>query len=360
MKIFKIVLTGGPCAGKTTAVEQIKKELKEKNIPCIVWNEVATELINSGIKPWEWEPFEFQSFVLEKCMLNEEISSHYKVKNEDKEGIVVILFDRAIYDNMAYLNESSEFFKLLRFHGLDPMKTLDSYDLVIDMLSLATCKPIDYNIINNLARTETPEEACEKDLKTSQAWANHRNLKIMSSVVSEAEEIEMIKKTIYDFIDGKYEDKVTRFLVDSENSDLSAYNNYIAIDTDSFYLDTCDDSKCKVSQNRCNGVSYTLEIYKDVDDRRIKTTSTIISEEYYNDLLYTYNSLGEEIAKEIGFVYERNLCKLIFDGNNVILEIHSNNVNDDIKIPNNINVIREINSNEMNFGTKFKKKVLNK
>ena len=43
MIIKKIVLTGGPCAGKTTALGNIKKYLQGKGDPFISINEIATQ-----------------------------------------------------------------------------------------------------------------------------------------------------------------------------------------------------------------------------------------------------------------------------------------------------------------------------
>ena len=36
MKVKKIVLTGGPCAGKTTALQQIEREFTEKGYHVLI------------------------------------------------------------------------------------------------------------------------------------------------------------------------------------------------------------------------------------------------------------------------------------------------------------------------------------
>ena len=51
-KILKIVITGGPCAGKSSALEYLINYYQEQNIKVFYINEVATELINQGIAPW--------------------------------------------------------------------------------------------------------------------------------------------------------------------------------------------------------------------------------------------------------------------------------------------------------------------
>ena len=48
-KIFNFVLTGGPCGGKSTAINKIYQDLSERGYKVLIVPETATELINSGI-----------------------------------------------------------------------------------------------------------------------------------------------------------------------------------------------------------------------------------------------------------------------------------------------------------------------
>ena len=49
VEIAKIVITGGPCAGKTTALARIEQDLSEKGYHVFIVGESATELIKGGI-----------------------------------------------------------------------------------------------------------------------------------------------------------------------------------------------------------------------------------------------------------------------------------------------------------------------
>ena len=53
MKISKIVLTGGPCAGKTTGMSWIIDNFTKRGYKVLVVAETATELIEGGAYPWE-------------------------------------------------------------------------------------------------------------------------------------------------------------------------------------------------------------------------------------------------------------------------------------------------------------------
>ena len=54
MSVIKIVLTGGPCAGKTTALAKIVEYFdnhRDTKTGVVVLPETATELIKAGLKP---------------------------------------------------------------------------------------------------------------------------------------------------------------------------------------------------------------------------------------------------------------------------------------------------------------------
>ena len=52
VELIKIVITGGPCAGKTTAMTWIQKEFEKKGYRVLFVPETATELITGGVAPW--------------------------------------------------------------------------------------------------------------------------------------------------------------------------------------------------------------------------------------------------------------------------------------------------------------------
>ena len=62
-----IVLTGGPCAGKTTTIAKVKEDLENLGYHVLLLNECATEVINGGIRPFgdnQVSVFDFQNEIL--------------------------------------------------------------------------------------------------------------------------------------------------------------------------------------------------------------------------------------------------------------------------------------------------------
>ena len=191
--VKKIVLTGGPCAGKSSSLELIKNYISDLGYLVLVINESATELINSGIKPFGNDSVsmsEFQEIVLnyqlykEKLVLDT-IEKYYKGRE------IVILYDRGIVDYKAYVGEE-EYIKLLNKYSLNERDILDGFDLVIFLETAA--KSSGYMLENNNARSENSNEAIDLDNKLYDAWKIHKNFyKIKSNYDFSIKQNEIIK-----------------------------------------------------------------------------------------------------------------------------------------------------------------------
>ena len=185
MNIYKIVLTGGPCAGKTTVINAVKEKLIKAGYYVIVVPETAAELIRNGIIPNDdrGHTLRFQELVLETQARKEKIVEAYcECIKDSKIGIVdnskgiVVLYDRGIMDNRAYLSYE-DYNNMLKKYNYNELEIIDQYDLVINLISLATTNPEAYCLDG--IRYESPEEAAKRDVITSGAWLLHRNLKIV-------------------------------------------------------------------------------------------------------------------------------------------------------------------------------------
>ena len=63
-KLTKIVITGGPCAGKTTAIERVKLYYQNLGYCVLVVAETPTEIIKSGITLEEFGKIPFQKAII--------------------------------------------------------------------------------------------------------------------------------------------------------------------------------------------------------------------------------------------------------------------------------------------------------
>jgi len=169
----KIVLTGGPCSGKTTVIESLKQKYSDR---IIFVPEIATMLLSAGFPvpgqdiAWsqEWQDA-FQAAVL-PLQINLEKVYCLKAKTA---GIETLICDRGILDGAAYCQDGLSNFCLT--HRIDHDEALNNYEMVIHLESLATAYPHLYGQTNNQQRFESLEEAQQLELKTRLAWANHAN-----------------------------------------------------------------------------------------------------------------------------------------------------------------------------------------
>ena len=69
LNIVRICLTGGPCAGKTTAIAEIKQELTQLGIKILVVPEAATILMKGGAMIVSTGFTEAQGLMFQKCLM---------------------------------------------------------------------------------------------------------------------------------------------------------------------------------------------------------------------------------------------------------------------------------------------------
>ena len=198
-----IVLTGGPCAGKTTTISCVKECLESLGYHVLLLNECATELINGGIRPFGENAvpvFDFQNEILNLQLYKEKryLDIIKKLPDDTK---CIILSDRGILDSKAYLGQEL-FTKLLEANNLHEEDLGNEYDLIIHMVTVATDIKNKYNTTTNTARFEDADEAIDLDKRTSDAWKNHKNVKVIEATEIIDEKVENVKNLIKDFLDN--------------------------------------------------------------------------------------------------------------------------------------------------------------
>ena len=102
MEITKIVITGGPCAGKTTAMSWVQNAFTQKGYRVLFVPETATELINGGVAPWTCgSSTDFQKNLLSLQLVKEKVFEA-AARTMDAEKILMVC-DRGALDNKAVM-----------------------------------------------------------------------------------------------------------------------------------------------------------------------------------------------------------------------------------------------------------------
>lgn len=199
-KITKIVLTGGPCAGKTTAMEQIKKVFSEKGYQVLFIAETATELISGGVAPWICRSnFDYQLFQMQLQMKKEEIFENAAKNIGAKHTLIVC--DRGQMDNKAYLSDA-EFDTLIHKMHWNSKDLINRYHAVFHLTTAAKGASEFYNTSNNTARTETIEEAIALDNRIIHVWKKHPYFRIIDNSTNFTEKIQRLINEISAYLDN--------------------------------------------------------------------------------------------------------------------------------------------------------------
>jgi predicted ATPase len=179
MTFTRIVITGGPCAGKTHVVEELRHRFGDT---MLVVPEVASMLLGNGYPRPSEEGFTdrwldaFQSSVL-SVQLNMENEYEHMARQR---SIPLIIYDRGILDGAAYLGKGRDYF--LKKNNLSLSEVTSRYDAVIHLESVAVSNPELYRALkeSNPARYESPEEAMTRDMAIMDAWELHGNRTVIS------------------------------------------------------------------------------------------------------------------------------------------------------------------------------------
>lgn len=176
--IIKICFTGGPCAGKTTAISSVANMLRDKGYEAMCTPEAATLIFSSGgILNMETYSM-YEGLLFQKALMGLQITLEKQfvdiisIKPIGKYAFV--LCDRGLMDGSAYI-EDKVFDGLLEESGLDRSDCLNTYDIVIHMVTAAKGAKEYYTLENNQARDEDCEDAIQLDAKLQKAWSMHPN-----------------------------------------------------------------------------------------------------------------------------------------------------------------------------------------
>lgn len=167
----KIVLTGGPCSGKTTTLRALREEFGNQ---ITLVPEVATLLLEGGFPvpgkhlEWseEWQAV-FQAAVLP---LQRSIETVYRLMAQGS-GCGLIVCDRGLLDGAAYT--PGGLVEFCRRYEVNPDEAMARYEAVIHLESLATADPQLYGKAGNGSRFEPLERAQELERATQEAWSRH-------------------------------------------------------------------------------------------------------------------------------------------------------------------------------------------
>ena len=184
-EIKKIVLTGGPCAGKTTALVKIVEYFSGMGYKVFTVPEVPTLYSTAG---WNYlTPNRQLYYEGERAILETQLALEDQVERLAEVCMkpVLIVCDRGALDISAYITPE-EWEEITAMAGSDSNQLRERYDAVLHLVSAADGAEQYYTTATNATRYEKADEeglriARELDKKVINAWSGHSHLRVINN-----------------------------------------------------------------------------------------------------------------------------------------------------------------------------------
>ena len=200
-EIFIVVLTGGPCAGKTTTLNKaLRQSIAIPNCEVFVAQEAADHIkkgnmnfVSAGCDST------FQRFIINHQLTSEQMVVITAIKHKimHPEDRAICIFDRSIMDGEAYFKKPSEYAEILKDYGLTAKSVYERSDMVVYLRSAAIGAEHAYTTSDGTKRDESIEEAALRDTKVYKAWKKHKNFVEIDNTFRFNEKLDMAISKIF-------------------------------------------------------------------------------------------------------------------------------------------------------------------
>lgn len=345
-EVIKIVLTGGPCSGKTTALAYVSEKLREQGIEVITIEERATKLILNGKTPQNLGRYEFHKLLFELQLAEE--NEKTAIANKMPCDRVVMLSDRGLLDNKAFVTQE-EFDRYSSLNGANEDIIRNSYDAVFHLVTAAAGAESSYNLTNNSARSETIEQAKMIDKEILSVWTGTPHLRVIDNSTSFDKKLERLMTEILSFLGiPKHFEIERKFLIEYPDLDvLNKMKTCRRIPITQAYLTTPDEGYFRIrKRGEDKNAVYIKTVKIKISDLKRIEIENYISEREYKEHMNKKEYITGLISKDRYCIVWNNsyyeLDVYPFWNDKATIEIELLSENQPYKLPDFIKLIREV------------------
>lgn len=344
--ITKIALTGGPCAGKTTALVRIIEHFTSLGYQVFTLPEIPTICIQAGVNYLtDDRQYHYQS---EKAtlLMQMHIEDQFMEIAAKCGKPALVVCDRGTMDISTYLPEET-WQALMNDIGTNTIQLRDSrYDAVLHLVSAANGAEEFYTTANNAARSEDARTARMLDIKLISAWNGHPHLRIIDNSRDFENKLKAVIKEISVVMGLPALNESQRNYVVEVTDNLP--ENTTECEITQTYLKSDPDTIVRLRKRGWDGsYVYMQSVKKRVSETEFIETERQISPYQYVTLLQQADPSRKTLRKiRKNFVWEKQYFELDTfldrDDGISILEIAGVKDPDAINFPPFVKVVRDV------------------
>lgn len=297
--IKKIVLTGGPCAGKTTALVRIVDHFTNLGYKVFTVPEVPTLYSLGG---WNYlTPNRKLYYEGERAILHTQLSleDQFVRLAEVCTLPTIVVCDRGTMDISAYMAPDM-WADITSREGTTPAALRQRYDAVLHLVSAADGAEQYYTTATNATRYEKADEeglriARELDKKVIHAWTGHPHLRVINNHDDFDQKLQRVIKEISGVLglpqpfeeERVYRVEITGEIPECIESDIT--QTYLTADPD-----------CEVRLRRRQWQDQVVNVHrtkKRTPDGQVVETERQVSNSLYESLLQQADPYRQTIRK---------------------------------------------------------------
>ena len=347
MSISKIVVTGGPCGGKTTALSRIQRDLTHLGYTVLIVPETATSLISGGVAPWTCGTNEEYQMCQMRLQLEKERIFEQAAATMPNDKIVIVC-DRGELDNKAYMNDE-EFTHVLAYLGKTEVELRDDYDAVFHLVTAAKGAEEFYTLENNEARYESVEEAAALDDRFIEAWTGHPHFRVIGNETDFEKKMRRLMREVTYFLGELAPYEIERkFIIEFPDlAWLESQPTCQRVEIIQSYLRSEPDREVRIRKRGSgdNWMYYLTEKTLVEGKKRMETRRRLTDREYQTLLMQADPALRQISKMRYCLTYAGQYFEIdVFPcwDDQAICEIELTAEDTEVNFPEQIRVIREV------------------
>jgi len=346
-KWVKVVLTGGPCGGKTTALSYLREHFMALGYQVVLLPELASFFSSAGIPIPAHNPALLDHFETELFLAQIALEDSMDRMLATSEKPVLMLLDRGCMDVKAYVSPEC-WAKIVAENGESEVQLRDfRYNAVLHLTTAAIGAAAFYSSEGNRHRYENPEQAAALDKRLLAAWIGHPHLRVIDNRSDFKSKMERVVRLVAECLGIPHPVEYERkFLVESFH--FPADCDHTALDIVQDYLLDQEGVEARVRRRGQDGRYLYFHTLKTPNPDGSRTEiERLISDREYESLLRFRDPLRNTIHKtRYCFVYQSHYMELdvfheTLDGMRM-LEVELSNHTESYALPPFIQVGKEV------------------